>query len=75
MTDREKIIDGLKKILNDNPFDSRYDAVQEAIEYLKSQEPIKPQRDGTGLVCGRCKSWIYKTTRFCDYCGQEVKWE
>lgn len=36
--DREKIINGLEKILSDNPFDSRYDAVSEAVALINAQQ-------------------------------------
>ena len=47
----------------------------DALSLLKAQEPIKPKRDSTGIICGECGKWIYKSDKFCSNCGRAVKWE
>ena len=53
MEEYKKIIEGLQKILNDNPFDDRYDIVEKAIQLIKLQhheiEILKPMVRSNGM--------------------------
>lgn len=65
-----------------------HDSISELDDLLKAQEPIllKNQHKPGGHIinanspwvsrCPKCNKKIEgKQTRFCKYCGQEVKWE
>ena len=54
----------------------------DALELLKGQEPVKPIRmhhsehkQTDNYRCGKCGDDIYFEQRFCECCGQAVKWE
>ena len=101
MTELEKVIDDLGRVMacgqtmldcgTESPmvFKMIRDAADNAIAYLKSQEPmlvvnihkaynnvLNPDVPWVGK-CPKCgKKVIGKNlTRFCMYCGQAVKWE
>ena len=48
---------------------------------LKEQEPVEPIDIGYEINvpypyrCGKCKSHIRTGQKYCDMCGQAVKWE
>ena len=54
---------------------------REALELLKAQEPMEPEvkiYNGTDIFykCTSChKSFLYNKQKFCDNCGQAVKWD
>lgn len=53
----------------------------DALELLKAQEAAEPEIEVLNEIdriyrCPSChKSFFYKKQRFCDSCGQAVKWE
>lgn len=59
---------------------SKYYAVRDAIELLKKQEPKNPRIDTIGQPvcpndgCHHRLSLMLKQ-KYCDVCGQAVKWE
>ena len=76
MTDLEKVIRGLEKIMADNPFDSRYDAVDDAIAMLKVQKAVKPRVSSVEQHCGNCNKVIEMDGwKACPWCGKLIDWE
>lgn len=87
MTDREKVIKGLECLITNKvpcdgcPYNEGENSsclkniARDAFELLKEQEPVKPKRDNTGILCGRCGQWIGTNDRFCSNCGRGVKWD
>lgn len=89
MPDREKVISELKSALEwcdpeDNPNGSiavKIWAVGEAVELLKEQEAVRPERQHSGggttwwNICGNCRTAINPNDKFCHECGKTVKWE
>ena len=61
------------------------DILQDALELLKAQEPVKPFVTGNGhtfeeaetwwYVCGNCNEPIDPNDQYCRHCGRAVKWE
>lgn len=64
--------------------------IEDALDLLKEQEPVKPYLDFDGhdvWMCGNCHSAIYHIEHtqadndaknyalFCRHCGKPVKWE
>lgn len=60
----------------------------DALSMLKAQEPIEPikeidyESDADGeerpysmYYCRKCKEYIEIDQKYCDHCGQAVKWE
>lgn len=57
--------------------------LDDALELLKAQEPVKPtvrymeEYDGHGsdwYVCGACEMPIFPADKYCRHCGRAVKW-
>ena len=58
---------------------------RDAIELLKAQEPVKPDRAGFPdasrsngtwyYICGTCNTAIDYKDKFCRGCGRAVKWD
>ena len=80
--DREKVIDGINKILEET---DEYDGVLwDAIALLKKQEAVKPKKENDGVqepwttwwfVCGNCNELLDLNDKYCRRCGKSVKWE
>lgn len=62
--------------------------MRDALELLKAQEPIEPieeidyESDADGeerpysmYYCRKCKEYIEIDQKYCDHCGQAVKWD
>ena len=52
--------------------------VEEAIKFLKQQEPVEPIRQmeqTEWTVCGHCHKHLISKWVFCPYCGRAVKWD
>jgi len=84
--DRNKIIECLEKetIANKSGYmEIPLPLYSEVLALLKEQEtmPIKDDKHWTQFKCPRCNAPLQRTTffkmdtRFCKYCGQEVKFE
>ena len=93
--DREKVIKGLEccaecgKCKNECPYDGKNNSMygcttrlaKDALELLKAQEPVKPEREHSGggttwwNVCGACKTAINPNDKYCHECGRAVKWD
>lgn len=56
------------------------EAASEAITLLKEQGAVEPEVDVLNEIdrlykCPKChKHFFYKKQKYCDQCGQEVKW-
>ena len=52
--------------------------IEEAIELLKLQEPIAPQRYRASVYCGQCDKKLvfnqHNQASYCWQCGRAVKW-
>ena len=92
MTDTEKAISLLQQCLDERPYaavrvSQIMSCIQEAVELLKEQEPVKAVADGEdSYMCNNCGTVIgwaewepggieevkYK---FCPECGKAVKWD
>ena len=80
MADREKVIEGIKKILSET---DTYDGILfDAIALLKEQEAVKPKSKSRHGVypqflyrCGNCNGILYRHYKHCPTCGRSVKWE
>lgn len=79
MPDREKVVEGLKKVwdaFNAMEHELYADYVFDALELLK---PVEAEMEGGGNmwypVCGECHGYINDTWKFCPECGRSVKWE
>lgn len=90
MTEREKVIKELKKIIADEWMFRHADYYQQickdALTMLKAQEPVKPKVDVDVWVCGNCGTSLERQSlagpnvliaeqfNYCPQCGRAVKW-
>lgn len=84
--DREKVINHFQDAIAANGNGNRWrfvrvDIIEDAIELLKEQEPVKPEPYLIGqpeykfYCCPVCKvTWYYKGN-YCLNCGRAVKWD
>ena len=90
MIDKQKIIDGLeccsgRVSCNSCPYNGMDDCVdvlkRRALELLKEQEAVEPEVEVMNEIdriyrCPKChKCFFYEKQKYCDQCGQAVKWE
>ena len=86
MPDREKVIKGLEKLRKDlgyglpdrsNVVMEYLNSLTDAITLLKEQEPKLVRIDEDSVHCPSCGNelFTYPRQKFCDECGQAVKWE
>lgn len=83
MTDREKVIEGLKRLLHSGRmYDAHLvtDTCEAAIALLKAQEPVEPSVGGSAdncwwHTCGICGEAIDYHDRYCRHCGKAAKWD
>ena len=47
----------------------------DALALLKEQQPKEPIYDCPLIRCPRCKNSIDMKQKYCDECGQAVKWD
>ena len=87
--DKRELIDSLEgRIMGGELHQGGYihvpqDEAKQILALLKEQEamPIKDDKHWTQFKCPRCNAQLQRTTffkmdtRFCKYCGQEVKFE
>ena len=78
MTDREKVIEGLKKL---HGSEETMELLVDAITLLKEQEPKLVRYTASTVRCPNCnkqittKGCIHREIKYCWKCGQAVKWE
>lgn len=86
MIDRENVIKAFRvRIISDSEeFDTVEIPVDEAVqilELLKEQEAVEPEVEVLNEIdrlyrCPTChKCFFYEKQKYCDQCGQKVKWE
>jgi hypothetical protein len=90
VTQREKVIKGLKHCIGDNCSGDKWyeceysghgciDALlEDAFALLKAQEPVKPTWRWDYAYCGECGfhlHWMVEKNNYCPECGRAVKWE
>ena len=89
MADREKVIKELEEVkeyirTRSNGSGSKIcrlmDVCNAAIILLKEQEAVEPEVDVLNEIdrlyrCPKChKHFFYRKQKYCDQCGQEIKW-
>ena len=78
MTDREKVIEGLKKL---HGSEETMELLVDVITLLKEQEPKLVRYTASTVRCPNCnkqittKGCIHREIKYCWKCGQAVKWE
>ena len=78
MPDREKVIEGLKKL---HGSEETMELLVDAITLLKEQEPKLVRYTASTVRCPNCnkqittKGCIHREIKYCWKCGQAVKWE
>ena len=86
MTDRGKVITHFRDAIEASGDGNKWrfvrvDILEEAIELLKEQEPVKPveKRDhGFYYACGSCWEMlgiVREYPSYCPCCGKKVKWD
>ena len=66
---------------NGGPIGCMEDLLSEALELLKEQEAVEPEKafSSSGVtwwnICGNCKTAINPNDKFCHECGTPVLWE
>ena len=79
--DREKVIAALEDI--QKSLDEGYgvgltwksNLIRNTLELLKKNEAVKPLSEHHLFICPMCKNCLYREQKYCDECGQAVKWE
>jgi len=72
----QSLIDHIKTAIDVDPW-----AKEMAEDLLKEQEAIEPEVDVLNEIdrlyrCPKChKHFFYRKQKYCDQCGQAVKWE
>ena len=51
------------------------EALEQAVEALLKQEPMKPIDEETEYVCGECGTHVAYMDNHCWKCGQAIDWE
>ena len=89
MMDRESVIKGLEyawEYIRERPNPTATPkamamaGIKKAIDLMKEQEPVEPEVEFLNEIdrlyrCPKChKHFFYRKQRFCDQCGQAVKW-
>lgn len=88
MPDTEKAISLLQQCLDERPYaavrvSQIMSCIQETVELLKEQEPVKPIVAQYAFpvqfikkyYCGICKEEITRNNVYCHKCGRKVKWD
>ena len=89
MSDREKVInyaeETLSNVLPDEKDTSgimvKVGWIREVLALLKKQEAVEPEVEVLNEIdriyrCPKChKFFFYEKQKYCDRCGQAVKWE
>lgn len=89
VTDRIRVLKGLHEAecLLEDRVPARYrgyalQAVKDAAELLKAQEPVEPHYKELAIlgqwdsvpICGACGTIIGYSVKYCPHCGREVQW-
>ena len=85
MTDQEKVMSWLEGLSQDDWRQFHSDSevsniAKAALTLLKEQEAVEPEVEVLNEIdrlyrCPRChKCFVYKKQKYCDQCGQAVKW-
>ena len=83
---REKVIEGLEYLITAYAFHGEDDeCLGEAVELLKEQEPVEPDKPEEVWLCGNCgeivgwDDWVISTDdvrhKYCPGCGRKAKWD
>lgn len=96
MADREKIINHFQDAIEASGDNNKWrfvrvDVIEDAIELLKEQEPIKPTVSVDTWICSKCghtlesqeliddkenpQVLIHEQYEYCPCCGRKVKWD
>lgn len=88
MPDREKVLKALKHCISEitcrrcpyEKIECTITLKKDVLALLKEQEavrPIPPTDESDLWRCGGCNNQLFRCTRqrYCEMCGQEVKWE
>lgn len=85
MPDKEKVIEGLQKIIADDWIWKHADCfasfISDAVALLKEHEAVKVQYTAMGGLrygaCPQCDARVDNLVnpKACGFCGQELKWE
>ena len=60
---------------DDDTSECQVNVMRDALSLLKEQQPKKPIYDCPLIRCPRCKNSIDMKQKYCDKCGQAVKWD
>ena len=82
MTDRELLLERLERlaIVLGELMPQGAELVRDAIALLKEQEAVDPEVEVLNEIerlykCPKChKHFFYRRQKYCDQCGQAVKW-
>jgi len=88
MPDREKVLKALKHCISEitcrrcpyEKIECTITLKKDVLALLKEQEAVEPEVEVLNEIdrlykCPRChKHFFYKKQKFCDQCGQAVKW-
>ena len=66
----QQLIDHIKTAMDVDPW-----AKEMAEELLKKNEAVKPLSEHHLFICPMCKKCLYREQKYCDECGQAVKWD
>ena len=62
--------------LSVNDCDKAVGWLDDAIEMMKAQEPVKPIENAGFYYCGACRyAFTSARQKYCTDCGRAVKWE
>ena len=90
MTDKERVVIGLRDVLEildgfdeqDFTLDERKklhgsvkSVIQDALDYMKTQEPVFVNRKTFFPTCPVCGNVAESGAGYCWKCGQELKWD
>ena len=83
MADREKVVDGLTDLKRFLP-STMWEPINDALAMLKEREAVEPKittlpkkdhDDSYIYRCGNCDMIIFKSHKYCPFCGKAVKWK
>ena len=85
MADKEKILTLIDEMIKEAQEEPQWKA-ESALkclkkELLKEQKPVEPEEEVLNEIdrlyrCPKChKCFFYEKQKYCDQCGQAVKWE